>query len=162
MDTITETCLLGTIVTNDLTWQKNTQHIIQKGYQRMLVLINLYSFNVPDDDLVLLYCKYIRSVLEFNSNVWYWYSSITQDEKYDLERVQKVACRIIIKDRYMRYGGALKQLGLQTLDERKTMLSSWFAIKCIKHERFSDLSPRNEKRGHMRHSEEYQVKFART
>ena len=56
-------------------------------------------------------CMYIRSVIEFNCSVWF--SSITQDEKNDLERIQKVACKIILKDSYANYDDALKWLNIQ-------------------------------------------------
>jgi hypothetical protein len=87
LETISETHLLGSIVISDLTWHKNTEQLTHRAYQRMMILRNLYTFNVPEVDLVLIYCMYIR--FEFNSNVWF--SSITQDETHDLERIQKVA-----------------------------------------------------------------------
>ena len=93
LETISETCLLGTIVSSDLTWHKNSEMLTKKGYQRMTILRNLYEFDIPVEDLVMIYSLYIRSILEFNSNVWF--SSITEEEKDDIERVQKIACKII-------------------------------------------------------------------
>ena len=48
LDTITHTKLLGKIVQSDLKWSKNTEMIVKKGYQRMLLLHKLYAFNIPD------------------------------------------------------------------------------------------------------------------
>ena len=64
----------------------------------MSILRKLYEFDIPVEDLVLIYNQYIRSILEYNSNVWY--SSITNEEREDIERVQRVACKIILKDEY--------------------------------------------------------------
>ena len=69
LDTIHETKLLGTVFSSDMKWHKNSQLLTQKGYQRMSILRNLYQFDIPREDLVLIYNMYIRSILEFNSNV---------------------------------------------------------------------------------------------
>ena len=100
---------------------------------------------------------YIRTVIEFNSNVWF--SSITQDENNDLERIQKVECKIILKDSYTNYDEALKRLNLQNLSERRTMLATRFASKCTKHNSFRKLFPLNENPAHTRKKEKYQVKI---
>ena len=101
LDTITHTKLLGTIVQSDLKWSKNTDMIVKKGYQRMLILHKLYAFNIPDEDLVNIFVLYIRSILEQNCQVWHF--AISQEEKSDLERVQKVAMKIILQERYISY-----------------------------------------------------------
>ena len=46
-----------------------------------------------------MYTLYIRSVAEQAAVVWH--SSITKGEELDLERVQKVTLRIILKDQYI-------------------------------------------------------------
>ena len=78
LETIAQTKLLGTIVQSDLKWSANTDMIVKKGYQRMLILHKLYAFNIPDDDLVNIYVLYIRSILEQNCQVWH--HAITQEE----------------------------------------------------------------------------------
>ena len=91
----------------------------------MSILRKLFEFNIPREDLVLIYTMYIRSVLEYNSNVWF--SSITMEEREDIERVQKVACRIILKDEYSGYSEALKSLNLISLSDRRQILAKRFA-----------------------------------
>ena len=71
----------------------------------MTLLQKLYSFNLPVEDLVNIYILYIRSLVE--QNVAVWNSIITQEEKEDIERVQKVALRIILKENYADYNNAL-------------------------------------------------------
>ena len=84
LEIINETKLLGTMISLDLTWNANTEIIIKKGYQRMMILYKLYEFNVPDADLVNIYILFIRSVLEQSCAVWNY--SITEEEVCDLER----------------------------------------------------------------------------
>ena len=72
----------------------------------------LYEFDVPEVDLVQIYTLYVRSILEFNS--WVWHFNITQAENNDIERVQKIACKVILKENHTSYSDALGQLGLQT------------------------------------------------
>ena len=93
LDTISETKLLGTIVSSDLTWHANTKLLTTKYFQSLIILRNLYKFNLPRDDLEQMY---IRSILEYNSPVWF--SSITKEEENKLERVQKIACNIKLKE----------------------------------------------------------------
>ena len=161
LETISETRLLGTIVSADLTWKKNSQYLVQRGYSRMLILRNLYQFNIPEEDLVLIYSLYIRSVLEYNSNVWF--SAITQEESNDIERVQRCACRIILKEDYSDYETALTRLNLQNLSDRRKTLALRFATKCTNNVRFTDMFPLNDKQHlNLRNPEKYLVNFART
>ena len=100
---------------------------------------------------------YIRSVLEYNSNVWF--SAITNEERENLERVQKVACRIILKSDYTNYTDALKTLTLLSLSDRRQLLAKRFALKCVKSDRFKDLFPINQNGKELRNSEKYLVRF---
>ena len=103
---------------------------------------------------------YIRSVLEYNSNVWF--SAITNEEKDDIERVQRVACKIILRDEYTGYSQALETLNLQSLSDRRQSLAKRFALKCVKNEKFKDLFPLNPNDTDLRSGEKYLVKFAKT
>ena len=156
LEIIHETRILGTILSSDLTWHKNTQLLTKKGYQRMTMLRKLYKFDISQEDLVMIYCQYIRSILEYNSNVWF--SSITEEEKEDLERVQSFACKIILKDQYTDYTNALDILNLQSLSSRRLMMAERFAIKCQKSDNFTDLFPKTTS---STHDEQFDVKFAR-
>ena len=126
----------------------------------MRILRKLYEFDIPTEDLVLIYTMYIRSVLEFNSNVWF--SAITNEERDDIERVQKVACKIILKDQYIGYNQALQNLNLQSLSDRRQMLAKRFAINCLKSEKFKDLFPVNQNNNGLRNGEKYAVKFCKS
>ena len=88
--TISETKLLGT---SDLKWTQNTSHIVKKAYARMELIRKLSSFGALMSDLKQVYIAFIRSLCEHSS--WVWHSSLTLQNEEDLERVQKVALRII-------------------------------------------------------------------
>ena len=126
----------------------------------MTIMHKLYKFNIPQEDLVMIYCMYIRSIVEYNSSVWF--SSITQEPKNNLERVQKIDCMIILKTDFVNYESALKKLDLQSLSERRLMLASRFANKCTKNDRFGNLFPTNENILNLRRIEKYEVKNAST
>ena len=160
LETINETRLLGTVLSSDLKWHANSKLLTQRGYQRMSILRKLYEFDIPVEDLVLIYNQYIRSILEYNSNVWY--SSITNEEREDIERVQRVACKIILKDEYQSYNEALEKLNLQNLSDRRQMLARRFAEKCLNSDRFKDLFPLNDNTIDVRNDEKFFVKFAHT
>ena len=155
LEIVNQTKLLGTIISSDLTWWQNTNYLTQKGYQRLQILKKLYEFNVPVVDLVHIYTLYVRSILEFNCCVWTF--NITQGEQNDIERVQKIACKIILKDSYSSYESALITLNLQSLSERRKMLCKRFAKNCLKYDKSKDMFPIDD----YRNSDKFKVNFAR-
>ena len=109
----------------------------------MIILHKLYEFNIPVEEMITIYILFIRSILEYSCVIWH--SSITVEECVSLERVQKTALRIILKNDYHDYFTALKLTHLQTLKERRKCLSLTFAKKCLKSEKSADMFPRNMK-----------------
>ena len=63
--------------------------------------------------MINIYCLYVRSVAEQSSIVLG--SSLTQGQECDLERIQKVALRIILDDQNITYQDALNLTGLKSL-----------------------------------------------
>ena len=155
IEKVEHTKLLGTIISSDLSWRKNTQFIIQKAYKRLEIIRKLYEFDVPTYDLVNIYTLYVRSILEFNCCVWHF--SITLEESSDIERVQKNSLRLILKEQYISYENALRLTNLQSLHTRRTILCKRFAVKCTKNPRTSNMFPPDKSR----HSNKYKVNFAR-
>ena len=104
---------------------------------------------------------YIRSLLE--QNVAVWHHSLTVDNSEELERVQKVALKIIWKENYLDYPKALKETNLQSLKERRKILCLRFAKGCVKNPKTSHMFPLNENfNPKLRVSKKYAEKFART
>ena len=160
LEQVKETKLLGLVLRDDLSWISNTQSITKRAYARMTILRNLYSFDIPVTDLVQLYILYIRSIVEQSAVVWH--SSITKGEQKDLERVQKVALRIILKDDYEYYENALRLTGLETLAARRAKLCLNFAKKCLKSEKTAKMFPLNDSHVNTRNPEVYHVTPAKT
>ena len=99
-----------------------------------MILRRLKNLGAQEVDLLEVYTKQIRCVLELA--VPAWQPSITQEERINIERVQKSACHIILGDTYHSYENALQHLGLDNLETRRTKLSYKFALKSEKHEKF--------------------------
>ena len=74
-----------------------------------------------------VYSKEIRSILELAVPVWH--SGLTRQQSTDIERIQKIAFRLILKENYINYSIACEALGTQTLYERRIKLCKNFASK---------------------------------
>ena len=160
LDQVHEVRLLGLVLRDDLSWKSNTNSLVKRAYSRMIILKNLFQFAVSLSDLVHIYTLYIRSVLEQSAVVWH--SSLTKGEEMDLERVQKVALKIILGDGYSSYSEALESTGLETLRSRREKLCLTFAKNCLKSNLTRDMFPKNVVPVTTRGHEKFQVPFART
>ena len=56
--------------TSDLKWNSNTQYICAKGYAKLWMLRNLKKNGASTKDLVDVYIKQCRSVLEMAAPAW--------------------------------------------------------------------------------------------
>jgi hypothetical protein len=82
-------------------------------------------------DLIDIYCKQVRSILEFAVPVWN--NAITKEEISDIERAQKTVLQIALGKDYISYREALNKTEMETLEVRRTQLCKKFAIKAAKH-----------------------------
>ena len=160
IDVIDSTRLLGTIIQKDLRWDLNTAQVVKKANARMEILRRVSSFGAPIQDLKDIYILFIRSLLEQSATVWH--SSLTEENAEDLERVQKNALRIILKDQYKTHKHALAKLGLEKLSERREKLCLTFAQKCTKNPRTANMFPMKKKKHLMqtRNTEKFEVQQA--
>ena len=78
------------------------------------LLRSVASFNPPEEDLKEIYILFIRSILEQSATVWH--SSLSEDNKNDLEQVQKTALKVILKEKYCGYQQGLAKLDLESLE----------------------------------------------
>ena len=162
LETVTEAKLLGTIVSNNLKWDKNTEFIVKKANKRMELLRKISHFGANWEDLKNIYILFIRSLLEQSCTVWH--SGLTKENSEDLERIQKCAVKIILKENYETYENGLKLLDLDKLDERREYLCLQFAKKSIKHGKMKDLFPLRTKKHGMktRNQEMFKTTYANT
>ena len=105
---------------------------------------------------------FVRSLLENSCTVWH--SSLTRENREDLERIQKCAVKIILKDSYTTYENALLRLDLDTLEDRRKDLCKKIALRCIKNPKTKNMFPENTKNHNMktRKNEKFIVDFANT
>ena len=113
----------------------------------MQLLRTMTIFGASENDLKEIHISFVRSQLEQSATVWH--SSLTEDDTQDLERVQKTALKIILKNKYDGYKKSLIKLDLDPLDERRENLCLNFAIKCTENNRMKFMFPQNEKKHEM-------------
>ena len=99
----------------------------------MQLLRKVASFGTSQEELKNIYILFIRSLLEQSATVWH--SSLTEENKNDLERVQKTAIKLILGNHYLSYEQALKKLDLENLHERRETLCLAFAKKSSKNQK---------------------------
>ena len=123
----------------------------------MQLLHRASKFTNNINDLKQIYISQIRSKLEQSAVVWH--SSLTQRNESDIERVQKAALRVILKNRYINYSDALLKLRIKSLKDRREELCFKFAKNCLRIEKFKKFFPLNKKGHHMsmRNTEKYAV-----
>ena len=134
LEAVDEIRLLGMIIRADLKWTSNTSNMVKRASKRLWMLRRLKNLGANQVDLVDVYCKQIRSILELAAPAWQ--SSVTLTEKQDIERIQKSACHIIQGSDYISYRNSLKALKLEPLETRRIKLSLKFALKAEKHQKF--------------------------
>ena len=141
LEVIKETKLLGIMISSDLKWDCNTEYICKKAYKRMWSLRRMKILDIEPLVILDVYLKEIRSVLELA--VPAWHSGITVKQSKDIERVQKVAVKIILSNSLtgrcdMPYDMALVILNLEPLFVRREKLCEKFAKDTLKS-RHSDI-----------------------
>ncbi|XP_068116810.1 baculoviral IAP repeat-containing protein 1e-like [Hyperolius riggenbachi] len=87
--------LLGTTISDDLTWRANTTATQRKAQQRLFFLRQLKKFGMAHELLRSFYSATIESVL--CSSILVWFASCTGSDRYKLQRVISSAERIIGK-----------------------------------------------------------------
>ena len=134
LEVVDEMRLLGLIIRSDMKWMANTENMVMKANKRLWILRRLKYLGAQEYDLVDIYTKQIRSVLELAVPVWH--GGITLSEQIDLERIQRSATHIILGEDFVSYKEALKSLELDTLKERRDRLCLNFGKKAEKHPKF--------------------------
>ena len=160
LEIVKEAKILGTTITDDLKWDTNTKNIVKKANARMQLLSKLAKFKPSMEDLKVIYILFIRSLLEQSCVVWN--TSITKEDRINLERVQKSAVKIILNKTDVNYRKALMELDLKSLEERRNELCLRFATKCTNNDETKQLFPKATKMHHMKLRKSLQYKENRT
>ena len=130
LDVVTDVRLVGVIVDQTLSWQKNTDYICHKATQKLWVIRRLKKYNLTISALLDVYIKEIRSLLEHAVPVWH--SGLTRKQSAQIEKVQKNAFKIILEKSYIDYETACTLLSVEPLEFRREELCIKFAKKDIK------------------------------
>ena len=89
-------------------------------------------FGLSSHELFDVYCKEVRSILEFAAPVWH--SGLTLKQSASIEAVQKLCFKIILKSQYTRYSDACNFFCTETLEQRRRKICLRFAKKNINGE----------------------------
>ena len=131
LELVEEMRLLGLILTSDMKWAANTEYIVKRAYKKLWVVRRLKGLGANEDELIDIFVKQVRSILELA--VPAWHGALTQENRMDIERVQKAALHIVLGNDYTSYKNALKTLNLSSLDSRRDKLCLKFANKAVKN-----------------------------
>ena len=128
--------LLGVDIMTDqkqgIRWDSFIRKCIKKAYLNMWILRRLAEFGVSTKDLIMTYIERIRIMVE--PHVALWSFSINESLVKAIEKVQKVACFIILGKRSTpSYSRNLSMLNLEPLERRREILCKNFASKVFKH-----------------------------
>ena len=80
--------LLGVQLRSDMRWCDNTDYICKKGFTRRWILTRLKGLGASQTELVDIYQKQVRSVLELAVPVWQ--PGITKFKKNQIEKGSKM------------------------------------------------------------------------
>ena len=136
LEVLEQTKLLGIQLTSDLRWSSNTNAIYEKAMSKMWLLRRMKLLKLESGLIIDYYLKEIRVLAE--QGVAVWNSGLTKGQIKDLERIQKVALRIILDDGYSSYEVACEFFKIENLSERRLQLCTNFAVKVFKSDRSSD------------------------
>ena len=84
---------LGSLISNDLKWEKNVDHIAKKAQQRLFFLRRLKRFGVSEVILLKFYRAVVESVLTFSITVWF--GNTTHKDRAKLNKIVKTSSNII-------------------------------------------------------------------
>ena len=136
LEVVEEFKLLGVVFQTDLRWQANTDYMCKKGYARLWMIRRLNALGADMTEMLDVFYKQIRSVLELAVAVWE--PRLSQAHSKQLERVQKCAFYIILGEEYTDYDSAVASLASERLSDRRKKLCLTFARKAEKHEKFTN------------------------
>ena len=129
--------ILGVVINSQLTWDDNTKIIVKKVNQRLQLLWSVLNFGSTIPEMVHLWKVYCLSILEQSCVVWG--SSISEENKEDLERTQKYFAKLVLKDKYKNYNSALWYLNLEKLSLKREKLMIRFGKSSIENKKLHKL-----------------------
>ena len=136
LDVLEETKLLGIVLTPDLRWQANTLSICTKAMSKMWLLRRMKVMGLQPNIIFDYYLKEVRVLAE--QAVPIWNSGLTKAQISDIEKIQKVALKVILGDQFKTYDKACEFFDVDKLSVRRLELSTNFALKLFKSDRSAE------------------------
>ena len=135
LEVVEEFRLLGLVLKSNLSWQANTDQMCQKGFARLWMLRRLKKLGATQSEMIDVYYKQIRCILELAVAVWT--PGLTKAEGYQIERVQKCALHVIMGENYQSYDHAAEFLEVDKLSDRRSTLCLNFARRLENNPKYS-------------------------
>ena len=79
------------------TFSRSVEKVVRSGQQFVNTRLKVASFGLSREEMKNIYILFIRSILEQSATVWH--SSLTLQNKKDLETVQKIGCKADFRQR---------------------------------------------------------------
>ena len=136
LEVVEEFKLLGVKFQSNLRWQANTDFVCKKAYARLWMIRRLKGLGASSDEMLDVFYKQIRCVLEIAVAVWE--PGLTQAQSKQLERGQQCAFYIIMGNTFTNYDAAVNFLGSEKLSVRRSTLCLSFALKCEKNLKYKN------------------------
>ncbi|KAH3890067.1 hypothetical protein DPMN_014136 [Dreissena polymorpha] len=81
---------LGVFLSKDCKWHIHLKYITDKAWGRINIMRKL-KFKLDRKSLEIIYTSFIRPLIEYSDVIW---DNCTQEEKYELDKIQNEAARI--------------------------------------------------------------------
>ena len=160
LDCLEETKLLGILINTSLKWNSNCHAIYNSAMSRMWLLRRMKLINLEPQIIFDYYIKEIRSLAE--QGVVVWNSGLTNYLSNELEKIQKVAMKIILGDGYTSYEGSCTFFNVAKLSSRRTDLCTNYAVKLFKSKRSIEFFTPYSVRGRAKHQKLVKENICRT
>ena len=139
IEQVHEAKVLGTIISDNLSWNANCAKIRKKCNMRLQLLRQVASFGTDKIIMKHIYIQIVRVILEGSCQVWQ--GSLTVRNRRYLERCEKLAMKIISPT--LSYKSALLSLNLTTLENQRQRLTTNFSRLGQDHSKLKSLFTKN-------------------
>ena len=116
------------IISQALFWNEHCDHVYNKALKRLYALRSLRKAGLNCDNLVLVYCSLVRSIIECASPVWAVLPAYLEDL---LESIQRKALRIIFGK--IECADAMANASVDTFKARRVVACQKFILNARQH-----------------------------
>ena len=155
LEVMEESKLLGIQISSDLRWFSNTKSIYTKAMSKMWLLRRMRSLKMEPQIILDYYIKEIRSLAE--QGVAVWNSGLTKGQINDLEKIQKVALKIILFENYRSYDLACSLFNIERPSDRRLSLDTNYAVKLYQSDRSDQFFTHTNMRDNVRRDQQLVV-----